>query len=68
MSGRSNLADLEVVVRRETDLAYGIADPNKAGNIIWLPKSQCQVDDYDVPSGRATLTAPEWLLTDKGLT
>lgn len=67
MTGRSDLVDLAVVVRRETDRAWGIADPNKAGNIQWLPKSQCQVDGVEVPSGKTTLTCPEWLAKEKGL-
>lgn len=67
MSGRSDLVDLDVVVRRETDAAWGIADPDKPGNIIWLPKSQCQVDDIKLPSKAATLTCPEWLAMERGL-
>lgn len=66
MSGRYDLVDLVVVVRRETDRAYGIADPNKAG-IIWMPKSQCQIDEIAVPSGKATLTCREWLAKERGL-
>lgn len=67
MTGRSDLVDLDVVVRRETDNAWGIADPDKAGNIIWLPKSQCEIDDIKYPSKAATLTCPEWLALEKGL-
>ncbi len=64
---RSNLIDLDVIVRRETDKAYGIASPDKADEIIWLPKSQCEIDGDDDPSRRATLTCPEWLAKEKGL-
>lgn len=67
MSGRSDLVDLEVYVRRETDAAWGIADPDKAGNIIWLPKSQCEIDGGEPPTKKATLTCPEWLAIEKGL-
>lgn len=67
MSGRSDLVDLDVVVRRETASAWGIADVNRAGNIIWLPKSQCQIDEVKEPSKAATLTCPEWLAQEKGL-
>jgi len=63
---KSDLVDLDVVVRRETDLAWGIADPDKPGSIIWLPKSQCEISDRE-PQGTATLTCPEWLAADKGL-
>lgn len=64
---RSDLVDLEVYLRRETDRAYGIADPDKPGNIIWLPKSQCEIEGGDPPSKLATLTCPEWLAIEKGL-
>lgn len=67
MTGRSDLIDLEVYVRRETDAAWGIADPDKPGGIIWLPKSQCEIDGGEPPTKAATLTAPEWLLIEKGL-
>jgi hypothetical protein len=66
-AGRSNLVDVEVVIRRETAGAWGIADPDKAGNIIWLPKSQCEVDGDNDPSRRATVTMPSWLASEKGL-
>jgi len=56
---RSDLVDLDVFVLRETDKAWGIGDPNKTGNIIWLPKSQCEVDEIKMPSKSATLTCPE---------
>lgn len=67
MSGRSDLVDLEVYVRRETDAAWGIADPDKPGNIIWLPKSQCEIEGNDTPTKVATLTCPSWLAIEKGL-
>lgn len=62
---RSDLCDIEVYVRRETGKAWGIADPNKPGNIIWLPKSQCEIELGN--SKVAILTAPEWLLKEKEL-
>ena len=64
---KSDLVDIEVTVRRETDKAWGIASPHKAGEIIWLPKSQCEIDGDNDPSRRAVLTAPRWLIEDKGL-
>lgn len=67
MSGRSDLVDLEVFVRRETDKAWGIDDPDKASNIIWLPKSQCEIEQEPAPSKKGTLTCPEWLAMEKGL-
>lgn len=67
MTGRSDLVDLEVYVRRETDAAWGIADPDTPGNIIWLPKACCEIEGGEPPTKVATLTAPLWLLTEKGL-
>lgn len=64
---RSDLVDLAVVVRRETDKAYEIEDENKAGEIIWLPKSQCEIEIQDRVRKIGTLTCPEWLAKDKGL-
>lgn len=64
---RSDLVDLEVRVRRETDMAWGIASEDKAGEIIWLPKSQCEMGEIKQPQKTATLTCPEWLARDKGL-
>lgn len=63
---RSNLEDIEVVVRRETEKAWGVVDPGGPA-LIWLPKSECEISDHDERSGRATLTAPDWLLVAKGL-
>ena len=67
MTGRSDLVDIEVVVKRETDRAWGVEDPNKAGNIIWLPKSQCEIECEPAPSKDGVLTCPEWLAQEKGL-
>ncbi len=66
-AGHSDLVDLDIVIRRETDKAWGIADPIKTGNIIWLPKSQCEVDDIKAPKMSAKLTCPEWLAKERGL-
>lgn len=67
MSGRSDLQDIEVQLRRETAKAWGVADPNNEGALIWLPKSQCELDLGEGPNKMSTLTAPEWLLKERGL-
>lgn len=54
------LVDLDVVVKIETALAYGIEDPDGGNELIWMPKSQCELDGD-------TLTCPEWLAKEKGL-
>jgi hypothetical protein len=66
-SMRSDLIDLAVVVRRETDKAWGIEDADKAGGIIWLPKSQCEIEIEDAVKKVGTLTCPEWLAKERGL-
>ena len=50
MSGRIDLVDLEVYVRRETDRAWGIADPDKpapnSGNPFgWLGRLADNMDE-----------------------
>jgi len=67
MTGRSDLVDIDVVVRCETDKAWGLDDPNKAGKVIWMPKSQCQVEEEPAPSKNAVLTCSQWLAKEKGL-
>ena len=62
------LIDLDVVVLRQTDEAWGIEDADKPGKIIWLPKSQCRIDgEIEMPSKSATIKCPEWLAMKKGL-
>lgn len=63
MSGRdyrSDLVDIEVNKVRETEKAWGIEHPDDQMKLVWIPKSQAQLDGK-------TLTAPEWLLREKGL-
>lgn len=64
---RSDLIDLTVIVRRETDKAWGIASEDNHGQIIWLPKSMCEITDHNAATGRAELTCPEWLAKERGL-
>jgi len=67
MNGRSDLKDIQVQMRRETAKAWGIADPNGSRDLIWLPKSQCELEPGEGPNKMSTLTAPEWLLKERGL-
>jgi len=54
---RSDLADVDVDLVHETDVAYLVAVGEWK---VWVPKSRCEYDD-------GTLTAPKWLLLEKGL-
>lgn len=67
MSGRSDLHDIEVFLRRETQRAWGIENPNASTDLIWLPKSQCELERGEGPDKPDILTAPEWLLKERGL-
>lgn len=56
------LVDVEVVMRQDRELSYGIEDPNNEGHLIFIPKSQAEYDEED-----GLLTLPEWLAKEKGL-
>lgn len=64
---KSDLVDLDVIVLRETDKAYGVADPSGKPGIIWLPKSQCELSDFKMPKRTGIITCPEWLAIAKEL-
>jgi hypothetical protein len=53
----------------ETAAAYGVTEDDPDDPVVWLPKSQCEVD-RSTASGLGnvcTFTVPEWLAIDKGL-
>ncbi len=64
---KSPLYDVRVVFQHQTDKAIcvrldSIAKP------VWIPKSQCQMDPENPELNQVvTLTAPERVLTEKGL-
>ena len=56
---KSDLIDLEVEIKAETDAAVLVSDGDKEA---WLPKSQIEIER----KGRvATVTLPEWLAIAK---
>lgn len=59
---RSDLVDVTVQLLHETDKAIRVSDGTREA---WLPKSQ--VEYNEVKPGIYEVTAPEWLLLDKGL-
>ena len=63
------MPEIAVTVKRSTERAWGIEDENNPRNIVWLPKSQCQIDFKvtGADTGPAIITAPEWLLKNKEL-
>lgn len=60
---KSDLVDIEVEIRAETDRAIMVAIPDREP--VWLPLSQCEVELTS--HKRATVTMPEWLAIEKGL-
>ena len=63
---RSDLHDIEVVFQTQTERAICVR-PEEAGEDVWLPKSQCEIDGEPVRGSIVTLTAGERLLNEKGL-
>ena len=63
MPGNSDLIDIEVDLKHETDKAYLVSDGDRE---VWVPKSQCEFEMSDTPP-YGTLTLPEWLAEDKEL-
>lgn len=69
---RNEPYDICVELIRETAAAWLVTDGTMSGHglmerpeEVWVPKSQCELDDNG--DGTWTLTAPEWLLESKGL-
>ena len=52
---------------RETEKAIAIRDHNDEEKVIWLPKSQLEVEINDAEPELHDFTMPEWLAKDKGL-
>lgn len=59
MAGRSDLIDVAVELRAETEKAWQVFDGTRSS---WVPKSQAE---FDQVSGVPTL--PEWLAIEKGM-
>lgn len=68
MGYRSNLVDIDVVLRRETDKAWGIVDPQGGADLVWIPKAWGELEGGDPPSCRGVLTMEDWRATLKKLT
>lgn len=64
---RAGRLEIDVRIRRDRDKSIGIASPHAAGDIVFLPLSLIEVVSHDVPSGRARIKIPRWLIVEKGL-
>ena len=66
MAGNSNIEDVMGEIVHETAQAIlfhtGIKEL-----AVWLPKSRIEISRDDPQPGLVTVSAPEWLLIDKGL-
>lgn len=67
----SKMADIEVKIHWETEKAWLISTDGVKDNAKWFPKRiKDMEEDFEMDEGdggRAILTAPEWLLTEKEL-
>jgi hypothetical protein len=62
---RSDLVDLAVILKRETEKAYCVDAGGR--HDVWVPKSLCELERADRPGKTDTLTLSERLATEKGL-
>lgn len=63
---KSDLVDIAVCRMAETEKAILVSETGDKGNAVWLPKSQCEIEN-DGHTNFITVTLPEWLARDKGL-
>ena len=60
------LGDVEVTLHHETEKAWFVSDSGERQAAVWVPKSQAELHAEE--NGKSwTLTAPVWLLAEKGL-
>lgn len=65
---RSDLTEIEVVYQTETALAICVRETeDEDDEDIWLPFSEIEVTGRRRRGGVVEITAPEWLLQEKGL-
>ena len=63
---RSDIEDVMGEIVHETSQAVLFHTGIKE-QAVWLPKSQIEIHVDDPAPGLVTISAPEWLLIDKGL-
>lgn len=67
MSRERYHVEIDARIRRDREKSIGIASPHTAGDIVFLPRSMIEVLSHDVPSGRARIKIPRWLVVEKGI-
>ncbi len=65
MPGNSDLVDVTMQVHARTSKAIRVSDDGDDKRAVWLPLSQCEVEEK--ARGIVVVTLPEWLAIDKGL-
>lgn len=65
----SDLVDVSVIVKAETDKAYKVWAGTDKDEDVWLPKSQIEIEYGPRRNGSrvATVTMPQWLAHEKKL-
>lgn len=59
--------ELELNFVAQTALAYGVTDDEPDDPVVWLPKSECEIEGPDLLGKVCTFRVPEWLAIDNGL-
>ena len=67
MSKNHTLVTIEVALHYSTPKAYLVSDDGNNDHAVWIPKSQCELEQTEMASVIYKLTAEEQLLVDKGL-
>ena len=65
-SGKSDLIDLLLVWRHETERAIAVTETEDGRKWVWLPKSLIEYE-RDVAAGTVAVTLPERLALEKEL-
>lgn len=63
-SGRSEIVDIDVVLHHRTERAVLVSETDDSEK-MWLPLSQIEIEHGSGDCWR--VSAPEWLLRNKGL-
>lgn len=68
MMAKSDLVDIVVVIRKETELAVLVLPMDKmTAFTTWLPKSRIEISRDDPEEGRHTITGERWFFRNKEL-
>lgn len=57
-------ANIEVDIIGESEMAYQV--DKGEGAAVWLPKSQCEILEYNEKTGAASIRIPYWLAYKEG--